>query len=188
MRQRPAVNKNMNIDINNTIHKSNANANVTMTRCQKGGIKIKEAGNGYANDPFAGVNPFKEEPTQQITYDTAAYDRIDLNIANYSRNDLFSLFGLKSMSLTEDVMKECKKIVLKTHPDKSQLEPKYFLFFSSAYKKLKEIYDFQNKTNSKKTSDTNEYYESSNRDVLDMVFDTKKDLKDPKHPENNLSD
>jgi len=181
MRQRPAANNSMNSNIHNTIHNSNANANVTMTRCNKGGVKIKEAGNGYTNDPFAGVNPFKEERNETIQYEKSAYDRIDLNIANYSRNDLFSLFGLKSMSLTEDIMKECKKIVLKTHPDKSQLEPKYFLFFSSAYKKLKEIYDFQNKTNSKKATDSNEYYESSNRDVLDMVFDTKKDLKDPKN-------
>ena len=132
MRQRPAANNSMNSNIHNTIHNSNANANVTMTRCNKGGVKIKEAGNGYTNDPFAGVNPFKEERNETIQYEKSAYDRIDLNIANYSRNDLFSLFGLKSMSLTEDIMKECKKIVLKTHPDKSQLEPKYFLFFSSA--------------------------------------------------------
>lgn len=161
---------------------TNGSSNITMTSCHKGGIKIKEAGNGYNVDPFAGVNPFNEERApEQIVYDKTAYDRIDLNIANYSRNDLFSLFGLKSMTLTEDIMKECKKVVLKTHPDKSQLEPKYFLFFSSAYKKLKEIYDFQNKTNSKKSNDTNEYYDESNRDVLDKVFDTKKDLKEPKN-------
>ena len=161
---------------------TNGSSNITMTSCHKGGIKIKEAGNGYNVDPFAGVNPFNEERApEQIVYDKTAYDRIDLNIANYSRNDLFSLFGLKSMTLTEDIMKECKKVVLKTHPDKSQLEPKYFLFCSSAYKKLKEIYDFQNKTNSKKSNDTNEYYDESNRDVLDKVFDTKKDLKEPKN-------
>ena len=110
MRQRPAVNKNMNSNIHNTINNSNANATVTMTRCNKGGIKIKETGNGYANDPFAGVNPFKEEINETINYEKSAYDRIDLNISNYSRNDLFSLFGLKSMTLTEHIMKECKKL------------------------------------------------------------------------------
>jgi len=162
-------------------NKNGVNKNITMTTCHKGGIKIKDAANGYTVDPFAGVNPFKEERNEPIIYDKSAYERMDLNMENYSRNDLYNLFGLKTMSLTEELMKDCKKIVLKTHPDKSQLEPKYFLFFSQAYKKLKEIYDFQNKTNSKKTNDTNEYYDDSNRGVLDKVFDTKKDLKDPKN-------
>ena len=157
------------------------NQNITMTSCHKGGIKIQDAGNGYRVDPFAGVNPFKEERNETIQYDKSSYDKLDLDIDNYSRNDLYNLFGLKTMSLTEDFMKECKKIVLKTHPDKSQLDPKYFLFFSKAYKKLKEIYDFQNKTNSKKTADDNIYYEESNHDILDKVFDTKKDLKEPKN-------
>lgn len=160
---------------------NNNSKNITMTSCHKGGIKIKDTGNGYNVDPFAGVNPFQEERQQAISYDKSSYERIDLNIENYSRNDLFNLFGLKTMNLDEDIMKECKKIVLKTHPDKSQLKPEYFLFFSKAYKKLKEIYDFQNKTNNKKTNDTNEYYEDSNRDILDTVFSSKKDLKDPKN-------
>ena len=97
------------------------NQNITMTSCHKGGIKIQDAGNGYRVDPFAGVNPFKEERNETIQYDKSSYDKLDLDIDNYSRNDLYNLFGLKTMSLTEDFMKECKKIVLKTHPDKSQL-------------------------------------------------------------------
>jgi len=77
-------------------------------------------------------------------------------------------------------MKEAKKIVLKTHPDKSRLDNKYFVFFGKAYNKLKEIYEFQNKTNNK-TSDNNEYYDTQNGQVLDKMFDLKKDLKDPKN-------
>ena len=42
-------------------------------------------------------------------------------------------------------LKNAKQIVLKIHPDKSQLEPKYFIFFSGAYKRLYSIYEFQNK-------------------------------------------
>jgi hypothetical protein len=77
-------------------------------------------------------------------------------------------------------MKECKKTVLKTHPDKSRLDEKYFIFFGKAYKKLLGIYEFQNKT-TKKKADTNEYYDNNNVDLLDKVFDTKKDLKEPKN-------
>jgi hypothetical protein len=75
-------------------------------------------------------------------------------------------------------MKECKKIVLKTHPDKSRLDEKYFIFFAKAYKKLQNIYEFQNKTNNKKI-DENEYFTQSQSDILDTIFDKKSNIKDP---------
>jgi curved DNA-binding protein CbpA len=106
---------------------------------------------------------------------------MDLNIDSYSREDLFKLFGLNNITLSEDIMKECKKIVLKTHPDKSRIDEKYFIFFSQAYKKLLSIYEFQNKTNSKKKSDTNEYFDAENTLVLDNFFDKQKKIKDPKN-------
>ena len=173
-----------NIRQRNTNANTNTNTNVTMTTCHKGGIKIKDGGNGYIADPFAGVDPFtnpNEEKREQIVYNHSAYDKLDLNIENYSRNDLYNLFGLKTAGLTEDIMKECKKVVLKTHPDKSRLETKYFLFFSKAYKKLKEIYDFQNKTTNKVVPVDDGFYDEDNKHILDKVFDTQKDLKDPKN-------
>lgn len=160
------------------------NTNFTMTQCTKGGVKIKEGNNSYTADPFAGVNPFKSSDEIQfnsIKYDNNLYLNLDLNLDSYSRQDLFKLFGLKNMTLTEEIMKECKKTVLKTHPDKSHIDEKYFIFFSNAYKKLLSIYEFQNKTNSKKTSDTNEYFESDNGVLLDHLFDKKKDLKESKN-------
>lgn len=158
-------------------------SNVSMTKCHKGGIKIKETNNGYIEDPFANVNPFIQETKREdITYNNSSYNQIDLNIDNYSREELYKLFGLNSsMTLSEDLMKECKKVVLKTHPDKSRLDNKYFVFFSIAYKKLLTIYEFQNKTNSKKVEDKNEYYDSNNGQLLDKMFDTNKKLKDPKN-------
>jgi len=69
----------------------------------------------------------------------------DLNLANYDLNDILSLFRV-SLPLTEDAMRSAKKRVLLTHPDKSRLSPEYFLFFSAAYKKLHEVYSFQNKS------------------------------------------
>jgi hypothetical protein len=164
-----------------------------MTKCSKGGVKIKEAGNAYKDDPFDGVNPFSnpnEERNVSITYNKSGYESLDLNIDSYSREDLFKLFGLKNMNLTEDVMKECKKIVLKTHPDKSRLDEKYFIFFSKAYQKILGIYEFQNKTNKRTQTaqTTNEYFDSNNGNVLDRLFDNKKHLKDPKNFNNWFND
>lgn len=159
------------------------NSNNSMTNCHKGGIKIRDTGNNKAIDPFANVNPYQnpvEERNLEVNYNKSSYEKLDLNIDSYSREELYKLFGLKNMVLSEEIMKECKKTVLKTHPDKSRLDEKYFIFFSKAYKKLLGIYEFQNKT-TKKKADTNEYYDSNNVDLLDKVFDTKKDLKDPKN-------
>ena len=153
-----------------------------MTTCSKTGIKINNTGNDYKADPFANVDPFKnqikESDTLNVSYNKNQYESLDLNIENYSREELYKLFGFKtSIILTEDLMKEAKKIVLKTHPDKSRLDNKYFVFFGKAYQKLKDIYEFQNKTN-KKTVDKNEYFDPQNGQVLDKMFDMKKDLKD----------
>lgn len=165
---------------------NNNKPNYSMTSCVKTGIKIKDSGNGYKYDPFAGVDPFKlqnkESDKFDVSYDRTSYESIDLSIENYSREELYKLFGFKtSIMLSEENMKEAKKIVLKTHPDKSRLDNKYFVFFSKAYNKLKEIYEFQNKTNSKKTEDKKEYFEQENSQVLDKMFDMKKDLKDTKN-------
>ena len=153
--------------------------NNTMTNCHKGGIKIRDTGNNNAVNPFTDVNPFNEEKLITPTYGKTDYASIDLDLENYSRNELFNLFGVKNMNLSEDTLKECRKLVLKTHPDKSRLEPKYYLFFAKAYNKLKGIYEFQNKIQIKKTTDTNEYFDSDNGVVLDKVFESNKDLKDP---------
>jgi len=161
----------------------NDKSNFSMTKCTKTGIKIKNTGNDYTEDPFANVNPFanqiREVERIDVNYDKSVYETLDLNIENYSRPELYKLFGFRSSAiLTEENMKEAKKIVLKTHPDKSRLDNKYFIFFGKAYKKLQDIYEFQNKTNSKKKIDTNEYFDSQNEQVLDKMFDMKKDLKD----------
>jgi hypothetical protein len=156
------------------------NQNISMTNCHKGGIKIKNNGTN-AENPFANVTPIVVNKNINMIYDTRAYEKLDLNINSYSREELFTLFGLKNMSLTEDILKDCKKIVLKTHPDKSRLDEKYFIFFSTAYKKLCGIYEFQNKSNSKKIGATCEYDDQDKVAILDRVFETKKNLKEPKN-------
>jgi hypothetical protein len=161
----------------------NKKTNFSMTSCTKTGIKIKNANNDYKADPFANVNPFANQAREvervDVTYDKTKYESLDLNIENYSREELYKLFGFrKDAILSEENMKEAKKIVLKTHPDKSRLDNKYFVFFNKAYKKLHNIYEFQNKINSKKSADKSEYYDEHNSHVLDKMFDIKKDLKD----------
>jgi hypothetical protein len=157
--------------------------NFSMTSCTKTGIKINNNGNDYKHDPFANVDPFanrvKETDQISVDYNKSKYESLDLNIENYTREELYQLFGFKSsIILSEQNMKEAKKIVLKTHPDKSRLDNKYFVFFSKAYKKIYDIYEFQNKVNSKKSTDKNDYADSENDKVLDKMFDMNKDLKD----------
>lgn len=69
-------------------------------------------------------------------------NNIDLNLDNYELQDLLNLFNL-SYNFDEAQLKNAKKIVLKTHPDKSKLPKEYFLFFSKAYKIIYSIYDFR---------------------------------------------
>jgi hypothetical protein len=69
---------------------------------------------------------------------------VDLNIENYELDDLLNLFNL-SYNFGEQEIKRVKMVVMKTHPDKSGLENKYFLFFQKAYKMLLEMYYFRGK-------------------------------------------
>ena len=148
------------------------------------GVRINQSKNEYSEDPFGNVNPFSnpygEKDTSNISYNKSNYNTIDLNIDSYSREDIYKLFGIQTENLNEQIMKEAKKIVLKTHPDKSRLDSKYFLFFSKAYRRLYGIYEFQNKS-TKKVGDTNEYFSTDNTTVLDNMFEKKKSLKDTTH-------
>ena len=72
-------------------------------------------------------------------------ESLDLNIDHYSIDDIISLFKI-SNKLTSQEMKAAKRTVLMSHPDKSRLDSKYFLFFTKAYKILYSIYTHKNKT------------------------------------------
>ena len=81
-------------------------------------------------------------------------DNLDLDINNYELNDILNLFNIPS-EFNENHLKLCKKAVLKTHPDKSNLDKEVFLFFSKAYKILYQIYSFKNKSNPDNETDYN---------------------------------
>jgi len=68
---------------------------------------------------------------------------IDLNIDNYDLSDLLNLFNLDH-NFTVDDLKRAKKMVLMLHPDKSDMDKEYFLFFTAAYKVVFSVYNFRN--------------------------------------------
>lgn len=77
---------------------------------------------------------------------TTQKEELDLDIENYTFDEITSLFGLETNTiLTERDIKNAYKVVLKTHPDKSKLDKSVFLFYSKAFKLLKSVYDYTNK-------------------------------------------
>lgn len=86
---------------------------------------------------------------------------MDLDISNYDYEDILKLFNISRQFTTED-LKNAKKRVLASHPDKSGLDKSYFLFFSSAYKILFNIYNFREKHSS--LTNLNNYNENYNAD------------------------
>ena len=69
-------------------------------------------------------------------------NELDLNINNYSLEDILNLFKLP-INFDENGLKHAKKQVLMTHPDKSHMDKDLFLFFSSAYRLLYKVYKFR---------------------------------------------
>lgn len=151
-----------------------------MTSCSRTGVQIKASDNDYKSDPFAGWDFSQQRPSGgQVTTSAPSYDQLDLDITHYQVDDLYRLFGLdKSRTLTEDMMKTAKKVVLKTHPDKSRLDPKYMIFFNRAYEQLKSIYEYQNRRFASSTSSSNTEYVAEQgheqRELLNAYFEQNK--------------
>lgn len=106
---------------------------------------------------------------------------VDLDLNNYSLEDILSLFQVPE-NFNEADLKRAKQQVLRLHPDKSRLDQKYFLFYSKAYKTLFSIWEFKNK-NDNKTMNTDEYIpldtsEENKQKALETFFDQNKTLKD----------
>lgn len=104
---------------------------------------------------------------------------VDLNLANYDLPNLLALFKLDYDFDAED-LKQVKKTVLQTHPDKApELAKEYFLFFSEAYKMLYAVYQFRYKsTQTNITHANNVYYVEKNEehDLLLKQFRSKQNF------------
>lgn len=91
-------------------------------------------------------------------------ETLDLNIDNYDYEDILNLFKL-NINFGENELKNAKKQLLNMHPDKSGLDKKYFLFFSSAYKMLYRIYQFREKAKLSEKKDLD--YENTDYMIVD---------------------
>ena len=151
--------------------------------CPKAGIKIHESNTNTFTNSVKNSNEDLFRPSKvrtAVNFYQTSLNNLDLELDHYSLEDLYNLFNIPEHELSEHSLKNAKQIVYKMHPDKSQLDPKYFRFFSAAYKRIFSIYEFQNKSLNKRLA-TDDYYDESNKDVLNHMFDTNKGLKDPKN-------
>lgn len=92
-------------------------------------------------------------------------DELDLEIDNYDLPDLLNLFQL-SIHFDETDLKRAYKTTLMTHPDKSKLDKKFFLFFTKAFKIIKQVYDFNQKKQTCTQTHLNEIMENDEEHCL----------------------
>lgn len=149
--------------------------------CPKAGIKIHEtpnnlniSSNQYA--PYASID-------KSINLLNLKKDNLDFNLENYTLEALYKLFNIDSKKgLDEISMKNARNFTLKTHPDKSKLDSKYYIFYSKAFNKLNEIYQYQNKSSNKKTSNNNyeivfsEYDNEDKKTLMNKFIENNKNL------------
>jgi len=152
----------------------------TPTSCPKAGIKIHQSDNDYTQNPFIKEQIKQSQLSKPVSFQHTTLNSLDLDLDHYSLEDLYHLFNIDGGHLSEESLKSAKQIVLKMHPDKSQLDAKYFLFFSKAYKRLFSIYEFQNKSLKKQYKDE-DFFEESNKNILNNMFEKNKEFKDPKN-------
>jgi len=85
----------------------------------------------------------------------------NLNIHMYKFEELLGLFDL-SYDISFEDMKRAKKKVLMSHPDKSKLDPKYFLFYKKAFDLVVNFYENQNKQKKSLPNEKVDYSPMSN--------------------------
>ena len=104
---------------------------------------------------------------------------LDLDIRNYKLEDITKLFKIP-LVFNEVDMRSAKLAVLQTHPDKSQLPKEYFLFFSSAYKMLYQVYSFRSGKNRNRKESYDEVIEEeavdANEDSMKLCVEKVKRL------------
>ena len=69
-------------------------------------------------------------------------DNLDLDLDNYTLDDLLALFKL-DYNFNKDELNKAYKMALKTHPDKSGLDQNIFLFLMKGYKMVERVYQFR---------------------------------------------
>ena len=96
-------------------------------------------------------------------------ESFDLNIKNYNLEDILKLFNVNYNFDKKDLKRAYKKVI-RSHPDKSNLDPKYFHFFVEAYKLLSGIYQYHEKKNqSTEYEDYNEHMAEDHKLILNSL-------------------
>lgn len=95
----------------------------------------------------------------------------NLDIHMYSLKDILDLFDL-DYDINIDDLKRAKKKVLMTHPDKSRLDAKYFLFYKKAFDIVVKFYDNQHRQ-SREVNPKNTQYVATNTSDLDANTSSK---------------
>ena len=101
---------------------------------------------------------------------------LDLDINNYGIEELVNIFKIPILFTSSDLQK-AKKMVLRSHPDKSGLDKEYFLFFSDAYKILYKIYTYRNGgggDNNNHDNDNNDNVDNNNKNMLKTKFNNQR--------------
>ena len=94
---------------------------------------------------------------------------IDLNIDNYNYQELLDLLDL-NCDFGEIELKKAKKLVLMTHPDKSNYDKEIFIFMAKVYKLVYQVYITTNKT-----EDMSLGYNDYDNDVNNIIKTHKND-------------
>ena len=68
-------------------------------------------------------------------------DNLDLDLDNYTLDDLLALFKL-DYDFNKEELGRAYRMALKTHPDKCNLDKDIYLFFMKAYKMVERVYKF----------------------------------------------
>ena len=93
-------------------------------------------------------------------------DEHNLDIKSYNLNELFAIFNLTHSTINAETLKEAKTKVLKMHPDKSKLDPQYFLFYKKAFETL--VLMYENKIKTTRFVDKNREYVYIPENVSDI--------------------
>lgn len=112
---------------------------------------------------------------------------IDLNVDNYSYKDLLNLFRL-TYNFSGYELKQAKKIVLMTHPDKCGYDKEVFLFFSKAYKLLCSVYAITHQKTNKQPEIYSEINKNSENDNMKEFYKKFAESKDFNKRFNELFD
>jgi len=88
----------------------------------------------------------------------------NLEISKYSFDEVLELFDV-DYNMNGDDMKRAKKKVLMSHPDKSRLDPKYFLFYKKAYELVVNYYNEKIKHEDRSERKSTAYTPLENQDV-----------------------